>query len=362
MAISSPHLHAAFTVDVIPVRMAENLEQLRHFSLKKIMRSLLLYVTVARRLITHLRPSLIYLTLTPRGFGFFRDVGLVMWFRAFRIPHAFHMHGRGVKLQSTRSILYHALYRFVFAEARVIVMSEHLYADVARFVSRERTYVVPNGIADYPSNQEIGNLLSDRQQNSVPTLLFLSSMLLSKGPLVFLEALQLLASRNLPFNAVFAGSWRGSITPDYFNARVMAAGLSNCVRHVGLVHGDNKRQLFRDADIFVLPTDYENEAFPLVVLEAYAYGLPAVTSNVAGLPDIVLEDQTGFLIPPNDTRQLADKLQRLILDPALRIRLGKEARQHFEARYTSDEFGRNLSSSLQLILSNVPTTLHNTSL
>jgi glycosyltransferase involved in cell wall biosynthesis len=138
--------------------------------------------------------------------------------------------------------------------------------------------------------------------------------------------------------------------PEQFDNEVARLGLKECVRHIGPVYDLEKRSLFRQADIFVLPTNYENEAFPLVVLEAYAYGLPVVTSNVAGLPDIVVENETGFIIPPEDPEKLADKLQELILNPMRRVHLAQGARRRFEALYTAEAFDRNLSVALQCII------------
>jgi glycosyltransferase involved in cell wall biosynthesis len=81
--------------------------------------------------------------------------------------------------------------------------------------------------------------------------------------------------------------------------------------------------LFRSADVFVLPS--RAETFGIAAVEASAAGLPVVASQVGGLADIVVDEQTGFLIPPGDGDALAVALMRLERQPTLRRRLGAAA-------------------------------------
>ena len=78
------------------------------------------------------------------------------------------------------------------------------------------------------------------------------------------------------------------------------------------------------------------EAFGRVTLEVMAAGKPLVASAVGGLPDAVVDGETGLLVPPDDPAALAAALRRLAVDRALRERLGAAARARFEAHYTID--------------------------
>jgi glycosyltransferase involved in cell wall biosynthesis len=89
--------------------------------------------------------------------------------------------------------------------------------------------------------------------------------------------------------------------------------------------------LYREADIFVLPT--RADTYSMVCLEAMAMGLPVIISNVGGISDIVVEGTTGFLVPPDDPAVLLDRLRRLLADPRLRLRMGKEGRKRVEERF-----------------------------
>lgn len=93
-------------------------------------------------------------------------------------------------------------------------------------------------------------------------------------------------------------------------------------------------QLYRNASIFVLPSGIE--AFGIALLEAMAYKTPCIGSFVGGIPEIIEEGKTGFLFPPNDHKQLADKLILLLEDENLMKEKGEEGRKRVEKYFTWD--------------------------
>jgi glycosyltransferase involved in cell wall biosynthesis len=97
-------------------------------------------------------------------------------------------------------------------------------------------------------------------------------------------------------------------------------------------------ELLAASDLFVLSS--RSEGLPLSVLEAMAAGLPVVASSVGGIPELVLEGETGFLVPPGDPQRLAGAIERLLDDPPLRRRLGAAGRTRVQERF-------NLASSRQ---------------
>ena len=84
-------------------------------------------------------------------------------------------------------------------------------------------------------------------------------------------------------------------------------------------------ELFQRCDIFALPT--RADCFSLVSLEAMAAGLPVISTNVGGIGDIVRNEETGYLIPPDDYDALHERLDALVLDAALRERMGRSGRE-----------------------------------
>ena len=99
-------------------------------------------------------------------------------------------------------------------------------------------------------------------------------------------------------------------------------------------------ELYRDADIFALPT--RADCYSMVCMEALASGLPIVTTRVGGIPDIVRDGKTGHLLDVDDARALGDTLEALIADPARRRDMGRHGRQDAIDRFDSRENARKL--------------------
>jgi sugar transferase (PEP-CTERM/EpsH1 system associated) len=91
-------------------------------------------------------------------------------------------------------------------------------------------------------------------------------------------------------------------------------------------------ELMRTFSVFALPSIAEG--MPVTLLEAMACGLPVVASRVGGIPELVLENNTGMLVPPNDPQALAEALARYLQQPALARRHGAAGRARIEARYS----------------------------
>jgi len=92
-----------------------------------------------------------------------------------------------------------------------------------------------------------------------------------------------------------------------------------------------------DADIFFLPSltaeNGDREGIPVSIMEAQATGLPVVSTTHTGIPELVLDGQSGFLVPEKDTEAMAEKLKELIVNSELRINMGKLGRSQVESNY-----------------------------
>jgi glycosyltransferase involved in cell wall biosynthesis len=106
--------------------------------------------------------------------------------------------------------------------------------------------------------------------------------------------------------------------------REQAEGLTNVI-FVGAVGREQVLQYLHEAHIYVHPPRYEG--FGNAVLEAMAVGLPIVATKVGGIPDFVESGVNGILIPPEDPIALAEALAKMLRDPELRFKMGRESRR-----------------------------------
>jgi len=116
------------------------------------------------------------------------------------------------------------------------------------------------------------------------------------------------------------------------------------------------RQLYADCDLFVLPT--RADVSSLASMEAMATGRPVIVTPVGGIPDIVCDGKTGFLIPPNDAEALTDRMRRLLADPALRRRMGAEGRAVVEERFNAAITVPRILAEMKRIVKDYPPQRH----
>jgi glycosyltransferase involved in cell wall biosynthesis len=108
---------------------------------------------------------------------------------------------------------------------------------------------------------------------------------------------------------------------------------------------DDVARLLQAIDVFVL-SSVTVECFPISLLEAMACARPAVCSAVGGIPEMINDGETGYLVPPKDPQQLASRLVKLLQDPLTARRMGRAARARVEAEFDLD---RSIAAAQQAI-------------
>lgn len=112
---------------------------------------------------------------------------------------------------------------------------------------------------------------------------------------------------------------------------VSAAPWGKRVHLLGWVRGRSKEKVLRQANIFLLPSYFEG--LPMAILEAMAYGLPVVSTAVGGIPEVITDDVTGFLVEPGDIAAITNKIVSLIQNPTLQERISTEAQQYVKDKF-----------------------------
>jgi len=332
--VTSTRLATQFEVDVLPLEFSESIDEMRTVSPRKLLRAVTTATQLAWRLVAR-RPHAVYFTMAPSGLAFYRDTSYSLLMKAFGVPRIVHVHARGLGSHTARAPRFYA---WLFRDTFVIHLSRRLENETATLVDARHVAIVPNGIEDVPGT------VVRAVRTGPPRIVFLSNMIREKGPLDLVEALHMLRARGIPFEATFAGAAFHDGCIEHFEALVRTYGLAAHVRYVGPVYGDAKLALLREQDICAFPTQFD--AFPLVLLEAMQHGLPVVTTDDGATSEIVVDGQTGFVVPRRDIRRLADALETLVRDPQRRTELGAAGRRRYLERYTDCHFEHALVAAL----------------
>jgi colanic acid/amylovoran biosynthesis glycosyltransferase len=168
-----------------------------------------------------------------------------------------------------------------------------------------------------------------------PLILSLGRLVEKKGFGVLLDACGMLKSRGVPFRCVIAGD--GPLDRPLRDHAARLA-LQSDVEITGKALLQEELPAFLDGgDIFAQPCvwskDGDADGTPRTLMEAMASGMPAVSTRVAGIPDMIDDGRTGILVDPEDPLHLADALERLIRDPGLASRLAEGGRRYMEQKF-----------------------------
>jgi len=196
-------------------------------------------------------------------------------------------------------------------------------------------------------NADFSRLL--REQASAPKrnrhlrVLAVGRLVSKKGFDTLIEACAILKSAGVSFETVIAGE-SGEQELELRN-RITHHGLET---HIHLVGPRTQAQLLREyqqATVFCLPCrvlkNGDRDGIPNVLMEAMSCGLPVVTTDVSGIPELVRNSVNGLLVPPDDPEAMAEALQHLFRDPLFAEALGNEAvktiRENFDGEVTTNE-------------------------
>ena len=290
-------------------------------------------------LLIKFKPDLIYLAINAKGIGFYKDFPIAFLAKLFGKKLVLHFHNKGVILKQS-NLFDNFLYRIVFKNTNVILLSKLLYDDVKKYVNAENAYYCPNGIPVV----EFKN--SDTNANQTPELLFLSNLIESKGVFVLLDALRILNNKKITFHCSFVGG-EGDILSQQLKQKISELNLEDVVTYHGKQFGADKYRLLNRSDIFILPTF--NECFPLVLLEAMQFNLPLISTYEGAIPEMIDDNETGYLVEKQNSIDLANKIKQLIENPSLRKSMGEKGREKFEKKYTLLHFEQNMTDILTKI-------------
>jgi glycosyltransferase involved in cell wall biosynthesis len=176
--------------------------------------------------------------------------------------------------------------------------------------------------------------LRSSNANRIPQIVSVGRLVAFKGFEDLVDACGQLARRRIDFvcDIIGDGPLRQTL-----QGRIEQSDLSSRVNLLGSLSQGKVLEKLQAADIFALASTTDahgaTDVFPTVILEAMASARPVVSTRLAGIPELVVDGQTGMLAPPGDSTALAHALEQLLRDPELRLRFGHAGRARIEEHF-----------------------------
>jgi glycosyltransferase involved in cell wall biosynthesis len=324
-------------VTFINLSVVKDLRELEKFRIGKLFKLAWLVFVELFYLLTRRFDFVCYPVSVNRN-AFIKDAALLGLVRLFGVPTVLWAHGNNLPDFRARSPRWlQAVIDWTLRRAlAAIVLGERLRFNFQRHIPDERIFVVPLGIEPPPPVPAV------EKGPDMFTILYLGNLIREKGVFTLLEAAPLILAQYPATRFVFGGAWwrkQDRLEAERF---VRERGLDSRVEFVGLVTGEAKWRTLAQADLLAFPTFYYYETFGFVLLEAMHAGLPVVTTCRASIPEIIKDGVNGLLVEEQDAGDLAEKILRLVGDPALRRRMGAANREKFTNYYTYEHYGQRM--------------------
>lgn len=248
------------------------------------------------------------------------------------LPVIVFFRGWNHKTEATIEKYFKSLFRWVYSRADVCIVLASKFKDkllhwsVAAPIYLETTCVDDRLI----EKQSIETIISNRKKDKVFGVLFLARLEEEKGLFETIQAVVSLQDKGLPIKLTVAGD--GPAKYKLVKVLKKLARSKDQIDFIGYVDGEKKINAFLTSDIYCFPSAY-GEGLPNSVLEAMAFGMPVICTNVGGLSDIFQDKKMGCLVKPKAVEELIYQLEKLISDP---VKIVKISRYNF--RYAADNF------------------------
>lgn len=215
---------------------------------------------------------------------------------------------------------------------------------------REKCVVIPFGIdvaRFHPDKAMRERAAAIRAEFGPRLILFVGRLVYYKGVEHLIEAMSGVSARLL---IIGRGPRQRAL-----RRRVRALGLEERIAFLGEVAHECLPAYYHACDLLVLPSTHESETFGIVQLEAMAAGKPVISTALpTGLAWVNRHEVTGLLVPPANAHALADAMNRLLEDAALRQRLGETARRYVGEHFTRQRMARAVLALYEEVLSDMP--------
>jgi glycosyltransferase involved in cell wall biosynthesis len=306
----------------------------------RVMHSFRLFARLIKAVIQH-HAQVVYI-MSPSLMGFYEKGVMALVCKLLGTRTVIHLLGGGFKNFYERSFFNRILIRFLLRRCdAVATVSEYWRSYVAKMVPQNKVWIIPNPV----EAKKFLELKEKGFERKKVIFLFAGAITSYKGIRDLLEAVQ--KARDSMQTAKVRIIGDGDLM-DECQKKVKEEQLDDTISFLGYVSEEEKIRLFRTSDVFVLPSHMD--AFPVAILEAMSAGMPVVSTMVGGIPSIVHEGETGFLVPPGDINALSQRMIRLIEDPDLREKMGQRAAKYVSENFDVELVARRLNELLESVV------------
>lgn len=302
--------------------------------------------------------DLFYFTISQTKGGNLRDLLILFLLRLKHAKCLIHLHGGYYRQliekdcnEWQRKLNYNALKHIVGA----IVLGKSLKCIFEGMVDEEKIFIVPNCIDNqYTLSQEAFRIkLSNIKTGEKLHLLYLSNFIPTKGYKEVLALATIAKKRqNKRLHFHFAGAFFDPKEESYFHEYIKSNGLEGLVTYHGVVTGKGKQELLALSHVFILLTRYLKEGQPISILEAMGNGLVIITTNHAGIPDIVQNQVNGMVVDKKDIQLDAIFQYILTLNGNRKMLSDISVKNYHTATtsYTEDNYIQNMDMTFSKML------------
>ncbi|MBE9052394.1 glycosyltransferase [Nostocales cyanobacterium LEGE 11386] len=251
------------------------------------------------------------------------------------IPYTFTAHAKDIFHESVE---FADMQRKLEDAATVVTVSDYnlKYLQETYGVAAKHVKRIYNGL-------DLRQLKYSSPANRPPLIISVGRLIEKKGLSILIDACAILKQRNYQFQCQIVGT--GELEPA-LREQIQDLELQSTVEIVGPRPQNEVFQLMQQAAVFAAPyvigKDGNRDGLPTVLLEAMALGTPCVSTNVTGIPELVRDGDTGFIVPQYDAEKLAIALGRFLRDSTLRVDLALRARRLIESEFDIERNAGNL--------------------
>jgi len=334
---SSEKLKSKYDCKFITIKSSDTIGDIGKVSFKKFYLVIELFFKILYTILVF-RPHKIYFTASVRGVAFYRDLLLYTTWKIYKKFKScevyYHYHTKGI-MEFVKNDRNRKLTRYFLKDINLMLLSPLLEKDFQDVQTYKKVLYLSNGVEDSYSKKDFDKYISKKDFNKI-NVLYLSNMIKTKGYFEVLNLSNLHKDKSYHFH--FAGGWQSEEDEKEFFKYIEDNSLENIVTFHGFINGKQKKELFEKSHIFLFPTRYKNEAFPLSVLEAFSYGLPVLATDEGSIPYII-DKKSGIVI--DNVRDLNTAFEKMI-EEYVNIDTANYCRKRYLENFSLGEFEENL--------------------